>query len=379
MNMKDRLILLVGLSVTMISTLCGASPENPWMEVEEMISGDQVIKGLEKAAALAKADPRDRRMGRAIGCLTQVGLLGDKKAYEAADVPAAKIVGVLRQSFKKAPHVDTAMNLAKVATAFYQNRLLTKTQRSELYSDIRGITRWEKCTSALYVATAQYFSARSQHALALEMLSRAEALAEQAENPRWLRKRIAYQQADVILDRDGKHSELAVPFLQRVVQLDDTFVSSANRALCQLGSIALAHGDVGLAKTYLSLASRVNLDPVLRSFGYERGLAFELIQNGYPNSAIEYLTIAYKNEPEPHAETVLGLGLGHLKKDNTAEAIKWFQKYLTLEYKPAEAFVRNILKAMRQGDPNSQPKASAKEGTRDAKPFQRPGGDQRGL
>ena len=318
----------------------------PWTEVQKMVGGDEIVKGLESAAELAKANPRDERMREALIAMQDVVFLEDEKARKAARAAAGKVLHVLREAFEKAPDVDTAMNFVAVAAGFSRNHLVDKATEKKLRADIYNIKVWDKCTPELYLELAKFYRDEKYYGWALKMLSRALSLADKGEEGRFLRGRIAYQQAEVIFARDGKHSLLAVPFLQRIVQLDREFESSSNRALCGLGAIALAHGDLGQAKTYLALAGRANCGPILL-FGYETGLAMELIEAGHPAPAIEYLKIAYENEREPTHKTVFGLGLGYYRKGDKAEARKWFEKYLTLEYKPKESFVRSILHSLK--------------------------------
>ena len=348
--MKLHLIVLGGC-LTIGCLLCFAQDgpatrkvDNPWPAIQRMVRGGRLVEGLEKAAEAAKANPRDRRMGEA---LAYVGFR-DSETHRAARAPAAKLCRVLAEAFKKTPHRDIATNLLDVATDFQVHRLLTGLSEKEVDDQLNPIAHWDRCTPELYVELGESYKLRKRYKMALKMLSKAVLLAEKSRRPRRLRRRIAYQQGEVVLARDGKHAPSAVPFLQRVVQLDRKFASSSNRALCKLGSIALAQGDAGLAKTYLSLAGRVNRDPTLWFFGYERGLALELIEGGHPEAAIEYLSIAYKKESEPDDETVYGLGLGYLKKGDKDEAIKWFKKYLTLEYKPKEKSVRNMLHILQE-------------------------------
>ena len=349
--MKLHLIVLGGC-LTIGCLLCRAQDgpatreaDNPWPEIAKMVEGGkQLVEGLEKAAEAAKADPRDRRMREALAIL----MFEDPETRQAAQLPAAKLIGALGEAFKKTPHRDIATNLLRVATSFQVRRLLAGLSEKELDGHLNPIAHWERCTPELYVRLGALYKFRDRYKTALEMLSKALALAEKSRRPRSVRMDIAYEQAGVVLARDGKHTPSAVPFLQRIVQLDRKFHSPSNRALCKLGSIALAQGDVGLAKTYLALAGRVNLDPVLRSFGYRRDLAFELIEGGHPEAAIEYLAIAYKNEPEPKAETVRGLGLGYLKEGDKDKAAKWFKKYLTLKYKWEEKSVRKMLHILQE-------------------------------
>ncbi len=357
-HMKHRTILLTAMAAIVSCLASGADDASTppsrlptWREVATgLLGGGDLVKVLERAADLVASNPRDPGMRSALMVSPHSEVFEDIEDRKAAQAAAARIVHALQRSFEDAPHAETATNLLAVAGRLGQRQLLDQREAASADDAVGAITRWEGCTARLLVSVADYWVSRESYGLAKTVLAWADTLADRDEDPRRVRLLIAKGHVHLIAQRYGEHTRLAVPYLQRIVQLDVDFESHSNMALCRLGSIALAHGDIGSAKTYLALAGRVNLDPVLLSFGYERKLALELIEADHPGAAIEYLSIAFANEPKPHAKTVFGLGNGYLKKGEQAKAAKWFNMYVGLPgHKPHLGLVKKVLHSMQGG------------------------------
>ena len=323
----------------------GINPPDEWEVVEQLMRTGDAAAALNKATSLVAAGRAKPRMWEYVRMVITKHLRDDPDGIEKASVEFLK---ALQKAYKVDSDYSTAVNISEVANVFAIRGLAMQELRSRQFGSLmNSIERRSDATAELCITLARYYLRMHDDFFRFNRrLERAETLAFMAQHPRRVRLEIAMLRARKRIDRLG-HLSGASADLCKVILYDGDFGSDSNWALDQLGLVALAEGDVCRATMYLKLAGEVRVDGSLTSFGYAKDLALKLIREGYLDCAIRYLGNAYDKEKMTNCETLYGLGLAYFKKGQKEFAVKWFEEYLTLRFKPRAAVVQTMLKEIR--------------------------------
>jgi len=189
-------------------------------------------------------------------------------------------------------------------------------------------------------------AAYADHAAFHRLMDAAELALKAEGSPQSQALLLAERRAYHLWSKEGR-PERSRGYLWKVILLDEAFGSASNHALDKLGQLYLDAHDLGTARGMLALASRVKPDPVLKSFGYSKELAFRLLKEGELNVVASYLRMAYATETVENADTVLGLALCCFLSGERDEAVRWFSKLAGFSAKPQKGVAERLLRLMK--------------------------------
>jgi len=344
--------------VIMMLAVCAAptsqpSPGGTNVEaVRKVITEGRLAEGMELLVQAALVTPEDPNLGDALAHVTKPQYFRlDPNDRKRVDVAADRLLVTLMEACQSRPSPRRSENLVWIAKDI-GSLGLAKERFSEGSPFVRDLLNapciFKDARYQLYLRLAAFqLYVRDCYDGALDMLDRAQATAVDSEDFQDALLQIAWLRATYMFDHEGASDQVAAA-LYRVIQLDRSNGYKSNQALDFLGQIALSKGHVDEARAYLALAGRVRMDYMLRAWSYEKGLALALIRAGYPDSAIEYLEIAYGNEKKPVGETLYGLALGYLAKGEKAKAKEFLKKYLEQDDRLEADLAKNLLSTLEQ-------------------------------